>query len=121
MKIVAVVLVAAGLASAGAAAAQDQVPDAAYLKANRCRGLATGLGADAAPFKAYLKNQARSRADMIVFKANAEAGQAVREAANPANKDRLTAELAGPCSAFIPATAVATGGGGAHATKGVTQ
>jgi hypothetical protein len=117
MKFVAVLAVVAGLASAGAAAAQDQISDQAFLQANRCKGLASGLGADPAPFKAYLKNQARSRADMIVFKAQAEAGQAVREAANPANREKLNAELSGPCSAYAPAMAVA-GGGGSRSTKG---
>jgi hypothetical protein len=100
MKVIALLAAVAGLAMAGAAVAQDQVSDAAFLKANRCKGLAVGLGADVAPFKAYLRNQGRSRADMVLFKASGDAGQAQREAANPANKDRLTAELAGPCSAY---------------------
>jgi hypothetical protein len=104
MKFVAVAFVVAGLGWAGAAAAQDQVSDTAFLKANRCKGIAAGLGADATPFKAYLKNQSRSRADMIINKANGEAGQASREAADPANKERLTAELSGPCSAYATAS-----------------
>jgi hypothetical protein len=105
VRLVAILVAAAGLAWVGAAAAQDQVSDAAYLKANRCKGIATGLGSDPTPFKAYLKNQARSRADMILFKASAEAGAATREAADPANKDRLAAELSGPCSAYAPRSA----------------
>jgi hypothetical protein len=100
VRLAAILVAAAGLAWAGAAAAQDQVSDAAYLKANRCKGIAAGLGTDATPFKTYLKNQARSRADMILFKASADAGQATREAADPANKERLAAELSGPCSAY---------------------
>lgn len=102
MKLVTAVLVAAGLTWAGAASAQEQVSDMAFLKAHRCKGIATGLGADPAPFKAFLKNQSRSRADMIINKANGEAGQAAREAADPSNKERLAAELSGACSAYSP-------------------
>jgi hypothetical protein len=102
VKFVAVALIVAGLAWVGAASAQEPVSDTAFLKAHRCKAIATGLGADPAPFRAYLKNQSRSRADMIINKANGEAGQAAREAADPTNRDRLAAELSGGCSAFGP-------------------
>jgi len=121
MKVAIVLATLLGLTSAGTAAAQEQVSDAAFLKANRCRGLALGLGADATPFKAYLKNQDRSRADLILFRGNSEAGQAKREAADPANKDRLTAELGGPCSAFVAPAQSAAGGGAPHQAHGATQ
>ena len=115
MKLVAVAFVVAGLGWAGAAAAQDQVSDTAFLKAHRCKGIATGLGADVTPYRAYLKNQARSRADMIINKANGEAGEAAREAANPANKERLAAELSGPCSAFAATAKAGTPNAPLHA------
>ena len=48
MKTAAVALIAVGLFTAGAASASDRVSDVDYMKAARCKGLATGLGAESA-------------------------------------------------------------------------
>ncbi len=44
MKTAAIRLATLGLAVAGSAIAHERISDAYYLKANRCRGLAAGLG-----------------------------------------------------------------------------
>jgi len=44
MKAAAMLLVTLSFAAAGAATASDRITDVDYLKANRCRGLAEGLG-----------------------------------------------------------------------------
>ncbi|MDB5418926.1 MAG: hypothetical protein JWP50_2345, partial [Phenylobacterium sp.] len=61
MKVAAIALVALGLAVAGSAAASSRVTDVDYLKANRCKGLASGMGADTAGLDAFIKTEGRSR------------------------------------------------------------
>jgi hypothetical protein len=117
MKVAAIVIATLSLATAGAAAAQDQVSDQAFMKANRCKGLAMGLGADATTVKTFVKAQSRSRADMIIYRGQALAGDAQREAADPAKKEKLSAEFAADCSAFTGgASSVAARGSGAIST-----
>jgi hypothetical protein len=99
------------LASAGAAAAQTQVSDQAFLQASRCKGLAIALGADAKAVRRFVNVQSESRAEMIIRRGQAAAGQAQREAADPARHDALAAELAGSCAPYVGATAVASGAG----------
>ena len=100
MKITAIALAAAGLLAAGTAAAADRVSDLDYMKASRCKGLATGLGADASGFDAFLKAQSRSRAPVVVERGDSEMFRGKREASRSGAKDRLSAELSGPCLAY---------------------
>src|ERR1700739_2562270 len=44
MKTAAILLATLGLTVAGVAAASERLSDVDYLKANRCRGLAAGMG-----------------------------------------------------------------------------
>ena len=100
MKTAAVILGALTLASAAtAAAAAAQVSDMDYLKANRCRGLAVGLGADASALNAFVKQEGRSRNPIVQSRADDEFARAKREAHGDA-KGRLAAELAGSCAAY---------------------
>lgn len=102
MKTAAVLLTVLGLACAGAAAASDRVTDLEYLKANRCKGLAVGLGSgDTAGVDALIKTQGRGRADAVLQRADQELSRAKREAAHADSKDRLAAELSGPCVAYM--------------------
>jgi len=110
MRLAIVAFAALGFATAGAAYAQDQVSDAAFMQANRCKGLAMGLGMDSAALKTFVRQQSRSRADMIIYRGQGLASQAQREAADPARKEKLTAEYASACSAF--------GGGGGGTVAG---
>ncbi len=104
MKIAAVLLVTVGLAGAGVASASAHVSDVDYLRANRCKGLAMGLGAgDTAALDAMLKDAGRTRADSIVLRAQEEQARGKREAGKSDLKERLTAELNGPCEAFMTA------------------
>jgi hypothetical protein len=110
MRLAVIALVALGFATAGAAYAQDQVSDAAFMQANRCKGLAMGLGMDAAALKTFVRQQSRSRADMIIYRGQGLASQAQHDAADPAKKEKLAAEYSSACSAFG-----GTGGGGSLA------
>jgi hypothetical protein len=102
MKAAAVLVVTLGLACAGVASASEHVTDLDYLKANRCKGLAVGLGSgDTAALDAMLKSESRSRSDAVVERATEEFTKAKREAAKTDLKDRVSAELNGPCMAYL--------------------
>jgi len=100
MKTAAIALVAVGLLTAGAASASDRVSDLDYMKASRCKGLATGLGADSAGLDAFLKEQGRSRSQIVVDRGEDELTRGKREASKADSKDRVSAELTGPCMAY---------------------
>jgi len=75
-----------------------------YLRASRCRGIAAGLGADAAAIDAYVKSAARGRMPSVQDRADQEFAKAKREARGD-GKTRLQAELAGACAPYAaPAT-----------------
>jgi hypothetical protein len=102
MKAAVVLLMTVGLACASAATASERITDLDYLKANRCKGLATGLGsADTAGVDALIKAQGRGRADAVLQRADEELSKAKREAGKSDLKDRLSAELSGPCMAYL--------------------
>ena len=100
MKTAAIALAAVGLFTAGAASASDRVSDLDYMKASRCKGLATGLGADSAGLDAFLKEQGRSRSQIVVDRGEDEMTRGKREASKSDSKDRVSAELTGPCMAY---------------------
>src|SRR5260370_29911438 len=115
MKAAAMLLVTLSFAAAGAAMAADRITDLDYLKANRCRGLAEGLGVgDAASFDAMLKIQARGRNDVILQRGQEELARGKRDAAKPDLKEHLTAEVNGPCMAYL-------GGAGAGKTSALSR
>ncbi|MBS0360910.1 MAG: hypothetical protein JSR98_05990 [Proteobacteria bacterium] len=87
---------------AGAAQAGSRLTDVDYLKANRCKGLAEGLGAgDVASLSALIKAEGVSRSDTIYTDGQKQEDRAKREASHTDGKERLTAELNGACVAFI--------------------
>ena len=111
MKAAAVLLMTFGLACATAASATDRVSDLDYLKASRCKALAAGLGSgDTSSLDALVKAQARGRSDVILQKADDEASRAKREAGRPELKERLSAELSGPCMAYMGGAKEASAG-----------
>ena len=102
MKSAAIVLAVLSFATTGAAAASERVTDIDYLKANRCRGLAAGLGVgDTASLDAMLKTEGRSRSEAIRLRGEEEMTRAKRDAAKSDIKERLTAEVNGPCVAYM--------------------
>lgn len=107
MNVAAVTLASLSLASMASFAAAAPVTDVDYLKASRCRGIAVGLGADASAITAYLKASAGARSPAILDRADEEFAQAKRQAHGD-GKDRLQAELSGPCAAFVAPTKAAT-------------
>jgi hypothetical protein len=102
MKTAAILLATLGLAVAGAAAASDHLTDVDYLKANRCAGLAAGLGSsDVASLNALVKTEGRSRVEAIYTKGQEEEAKAKKAASSTDSRERLTAELNGPCMAYL--------------------
>lgn len=111
MNVAAVTLASLSLASAASfAVAAPAATDVDYLKASRCRGIAVGLGVDASAINSYLKHAAGGRSPAIQARADEEFDRAKREARGADGKDRLQAELSGPCAAYASApTGASTG------------
>lgn len=104
MRIAAIALAAAGLFAAGSAIAAERVSDSAFIKANRCRGLAAaeGMGqVDTQSLDAFIKEQGHSRMSPVMDMAAREKTRARREAASLDRREKLQAELNGPCMALI--------------------
>ena len=81
MKIAAIAFATVCLAAAGAAAASQRVTDVDYLRAARCKGLASGLGSvDTSRLDAFLKDQGRTRDASIYERSDAEMRKGRREA-----------------------------------------
>ncbi len=99
----AIIAIAAVMSLAGAADAAERMTDMAYVKAARCKGIASGVGqTDTAALDSLLKEQGRSREAYIRQRAENEMTRARREAGRgDENRTRLGAELAGPCAAFL--------------------
>ena len=105
MNLLPIAIAAVALATAGAASAGARATDADYLKAQRCKGLADGLGGtvDTAALDAFLKTEGRSRQAFVIDRGATEMTRAKREAKSEDRKARLTAELTGPCLAYLGA------------------
>lgn len=87
---------------AGAAQSASRLTDVDYLKANRCKGLAAGLGAgDTAGLDALIKAEGVSRPPVIYDQGQKEVERAKKDASHTDGKERLTAELNGPCVAYL--------------------
>ena len=114
MKPAAIVLAALSLAAVGSASASERLSDMDYLKANRCLGIAAGLNsAETTSLNTLLKVQGRTRSEPILLRGQDELGRAKRDAERAGYKERLTAELNGPCLAYTGDAAAAAAGGGA--------
>jgi hypothetical protein len=101
MKAAAIVFATLGLAMASAAVASERFTDLDYLKANRCKGLSASLGTgDTAALDATIKAEGRTRADAILQRAQDELSRGKKDGAKTDLKDRVTAELNGPCLAY---------------------
>jgi hypothetical protein len=99
MNITAIALAAATVFAAGSAAAAS-VSDVDYLKANRCKGLAAGMGSDTASLDAFIKAESRARHPMILQRGDDEFAKAKRATGKSESRERLSAELSGPCMAY---------------------
>ena len=105
MKLAAIALAGLALSAAGSAAAASQVSDVDFLRANRCKGIAAGVGVDTAGVDAFIKTQGATRLDYILDKGREEYLRAKRETSDANMKDRLNAELATSCTAYMGASA----------------
>lgn len=93
-----------GLSAAGAAAAADHLTDVDWLKANRCRGIAEGLGAgDTAGLDSLIKAEGRSRQDTIYARGQQEMVRGKRDASSQDGRERMSTELNGPCMTYLGA------------------
>lgn len=104
------VSVAAFGAGAASAAATDRATDVDFLRANRCKGLATAIGGvvDPASLDGYIKAERTVRAPYIMERAAQEFDKARREGRSADRRERLTAELNGPCQAYLPGQSATT-------------
>ena len=106
MKTAAILLatLSLGFCAAGAAAAAEHLSDVDYLKANRCRGIAEGLGAgDTAGLDGLIKAEGRSRVEPVYERGQQELARGKRDATTRDARERLSAELNGPCMAYLGA------------------
>ena len=101
MKIAVIAFAVLGLAAAGSAVASTRLTDVDYLRANRCRGIAAGMGADTTSVDALIKAEGRTRLDVILRHGEEEMSRAKRQTADANMKDRLSAELASGCAAYM--------------------
>lgn len=102
MKAAAIALAALSFLAAGSATASGRFTDVDYMRAARCKGIATGLGqADTASLDAFLKAEGRSRDQVVIDRAAEEMARGKRQTKDLNMKDRLTAELSGACTAYI--------------------
>jgi hypothetical protein len=106
MKIVLIAL-GASFALATAASAAEKVSDVDFLKANRCKGLATQINGvvDPAMLDAFIKAERGARNAYVIERADDEFQRARREAKSVDRKDRLTAELTGACQPYVSGAA----------------
>ena len=102
MKSAIIIALTASLA-AGAAMASDKVTDVEFLKANRCKGLATTLTGvvDSTQLDSFIKAERGARAPYVMERAAEEFAKAKKEARSDDRKERLTAELTGGCQAYL--------------------
>jgi hypothetical protein len=102
MKYAIIALVTA-LAAGSTATAAGKVTDVDFLKANRCKGLATTLTGvvDTASLDAFIKAERGARQPYVIDRAGEEFAKAKKEARSEDRKERLTAELTGGCQAYL--------------------
>ncbi|WP_421935984.1 hypothetical protein [Phenylobacterium sp.] len=107
-------LIAVAIAAfAAPAVAAGKMTDVDYLRANRCKGLATSIEGvvDPAALTSVIKAERGARATYIVDRGEEEFNRARKEAKSQDRKERLTAELTGACQAYLGgATSVAKQG-----------
>ena len=106
----AIIAIAAVFVAGSAAAATEKVTDVDFLKANRCKGLATTLTGvvDTSSLDSFIKAERGARAQYVIDRAGEEFAKAKKEARSDDRKERLTSELTGACQAYIgPSSSVA--------------
>lgn len=104
------IIAIAAVFAAGSAAAAEKVTDVDFLKANRCKGLATTLTGvvDTSSLDSFIKAERGARAQYVIDRAGEEFAKAKKEARSDDRKERLTSELTGACQAYVgPASNVA--------------
>ena len=103
MKLTAIAIAAVTFATSGAAVAAERVSDVDYLRASRCKGLATSIEGvvDGQSIDAYLKSAKGTRAPYVKDRADQEFQRGLRDGRSSDRKERMTAELTGACQAYL--------------------
>lgn len=104
------IIAIAAVFAAGSATAAAKVSDVDFLKANRCKGLATTLTGvvDTSSLDSFIKSERGARAAYVIDRGEEEFTKAKKEAKSDDRKERLTSELTGACQAYIgPSSSVA--------------
>jgi hypothetical protein len=103
MKLAAIAIATVGLMVAGSAAASDRVNDVDYLRAARCKGLATSLPGvvDAGAIDAFIKGAGAARAPYVLDRADQEYQRGKRDGHSGSKKEQATSELTGACQAYL--------------------
>ena len=125
MKFAAIALVAASL-TAGTAVAAERISDVDFIRANRCKGLATSISGviDPAALNTFIKAETGARPAYVMERADNEFQRAKKEAKSEERRDRLSAELSGPCQAYLDSgsgVAKQAGGSGKDASSVTRQ
>jgi carbamoylphosphate synthase small subunit len=104
MRIAAPAILLAAIAAAGfATAASAAVSDSDFIRASRCKGIAEGLGVDAADLTSFVRAEGRTRLPIITDQAAAAEKKARRDVAKAEAKSRFETELSGVCAAYAGA------------------
>lgn len=106
MKITAIGIASLCLAAPAGVAAAGQATDVDYLRASRCRGIATGLGQDASAIGAYLTSASAGRAPAVLERGDQEFDKARRQARGE-SRTRLAAEYSSACAPYAQGQAAA--------------
>jgi len=118
--IISAIAMTAAATSAFAGTAPARVADIDYLKASRCAGLASAGTLDqanASALSGFVKDQERIRAGYINERAREEAAKARRQAKHQDGRERLNAELSGPCMAYVSGAATTAQNNGARSAN----
>jgi hypothetical protein len=98
----AAIVMTSSLAAATGAFAASSATDVDYLKASRCKGIATGVGGvDTAQLDAFLKRERGARLQTIIERGDAAQAAARREARVSERRPKLAAELQGACAVYM--------------------
>lgn len=90
-------------ATAFAGAASAAVSDSDYIRASRCKGIAQGLGVDAADLTGFVRAEGRTRLPAVSEQAAAAELKARKAAAKAESKTKFETEFSGACAAYTGA------------------
>ncbi|WP_091740564.1 hypothetical protein [Phenylobacterium immobile] len=103
MRFTTAAICAAIAATSLAGTASAAVSDSDYIRASRCKGIAAGLGVDAAELTGFVRAEGRTRLPVISEQAAAAEMKGRKSAAKAESKAKFETELSGVCAAYAGA------------------